>query len=68
MKIKLELSGWYPEMVKALKENRKMDASFSDICKVLIESWLIDNEDTFKEEFERLKNTESNIGKGDNSC
>jgi len=44
-------------MVKALKENRKMDADYSSICKVLVESWLIDNEDSFKEEFEKLEKT-----------
>ena len=55
MEIKFELSGWYPEMVKALKENRKMDADYSAICKVLVEIWLGDNEDSFKEEFEHQK-------------
>lgn len=41
--------------IQALKENRKMDSDYNAICKVIVESWLIDNEDSFKEEFERLK-------------
>lgn len=55
MKLTFELSGWYPEMLQALKENRKMDASYDDIAKVLVESWLQDNEESFKEEFNNLK-------------
>ena len=55
MKINTELNGWFPEMVMALKKNRGMDSDYNAICKAIIESWLIDNEESFKKEFEELK-------------
>lgn len=55
MKIEFELDGWFPEMVKALKENRKSNSDYSALCKSMTESWLIDHEDSFRTEFERLK-------------
>ena len=58
MKIEFELEGWFPVMVKALKKNRNMDSDYSELCKVLVESWLMDNELSFKEEYEMLKKLE----------
>lgn len=55
MKISFELSGWYPQMLQALKENRKMDSNYNDIAKVLVEIWLQENEESFKKEFTALQ-------------
>lgn len=54
MKISFELQGWFPEMLKALKENRKMDSDYNSICKVLVESWLLDHQDSFQKEYAEL--------------
>lgn len=61
MKIKFELGGWFPEMVKALKKNRKSDADYNQLCKVMVESWLIDHEESFRLEFESLKKKEGGL-------
>ncbi len=59
MKVEFELEGWFPEMVKALKQNRQSTSDYSRLCKTMIESWLIEHEDSFKEEFEKLKESHS---------
>lgn len=55
MKIEFELEGWFPEMVMALKEDRKSTSDYSSLCKAMVESWLIEHEESFKKQFEVLK-------------
>lgn len=54
MKIQFELNGWFPEMLQALKANRKMDSNYDDIAKVIVQSWLLDHQESFQKEYAEL--------------
>lgn len=56
MKIEIELDGWFPEMLQALKENRNSESSDSDVCSTIVKSWLLDHEKSFKKEYKELIN------------
>lgn len=53
-KLTIQLDGWFPEMLQALKKNRKMDSDYNAICKVIVESWLLDNQKSFEKEYAEL--------------
>lgn len=60
MKIEIELDGWFPEMLRALKENRKSTSSDSEVCSTLVKSWLLDHEESFSKEYAEILEANDN--------
>lgn len=54
MKVEFELDGYFPQMVQALKENMNLESDDNNICKTLVESWLIDHQTCFKKEYDKI--------------
>jgi len=54
MKVEIELDGWFPEMLQALKKNRKSESDDKAVCSMIIKSWLLDHQDSFKKEYTEL--------------
>lgn len=56
MKVEIELEGWFPEMLQALRKNRNFESDDKALCSVIIKSWLLDHQDSFQKEYAELIN------------
>lgn len=61
MKIEIELDGWFPEMLQALKKNRNSTSDDSAVCSVIVKSWLLDNEKSFEKEYAEILEQEPQV-------